>query len=253
MTPSAPSAHEKREFATELKFLLDPVVAERVRAWMREQLVADPHGTGPHRDGYHIASLYFDTPDLAVFHRRDWLRHSKFRIRRYNDEIVFLERKLKIRGRVSKRRSALTLAQFAQLHELSGDVLWFRRRTVGRRLQPVCQIDYQRTARVLVTPVGPIRVTLDEAISAAPVSGISFHPRAPGRPLTDRVVLELKFRRELPVLFRDMVGRFTLNPQPFSKYRTAMQALGLASDGATTESSPTPPSADKTSTACRTS
>src|SRR4051812_34695287 len=62
MTPSAPSfAHEKREFATELKFLLDPATADAVRTWAREHLVADPHATGPHGDNYQISSLYYDT------------------------------------------------------------------------------------------------------------------------------------------------------------------------------------------------
>lgn len=232
MTPSAPTGQEKREFATELKFLLEPTVAERVRAWMREHLVADPHGSGPHGDAYQIASLYFDTPGFDVFHRRGWVRRSKFRVRRYNREIVFLERKLKVDGRVSKRRSMLTLPQFAQLADLTGDVLWFKRRTAGRRLGPVCQIDYLRTARVLVTSLGPIRVTLDEAIRPAPATTLGFHEQAAGPLLTERVVLELKFRRDLPVLFRDLVGRFGLNPQPFSKYRSAVQALGLVAGDA---------------------
>jgi hypothetical protein len=249
MTPSAPSfAHEKREFATELKFLLDPATAEQVRTWARQHLVADPHAAGPHGDDYAISSLYFDTTDFAVFHRRGWLRHSKFRIRRYNGNVVFLERKLKVAGRVSKRRSALTLPQFAQLPAFPTDASWFQRRTDGRRLHAVCQIDYLRTARVLITPVGPIRVTLDEAIGAAPLAAVGFHEQPAHLRITDRVVLELKFRRDLPVLFRDLVGQFGLNPQPFSKYRTAVRALGLVPEVA---ASPLSDAAQRL--ACRTS
>jgi hypothetical protein len=253
MTPSAPSsAHEKREFATELKFLVDPAKAEEVRTWARETLIADPHASGPHGDLYQISSLYFDTSDFAVFQRRGWLRHSKFRIRRYNGAVVFFERKLKVGGQVSKRRSAISLPQFAQVHELPAEAAWFRRRTDGRQLRAVCQIDYQRTARVLLTPSGPIRLTLDEGICAARLADVGFHDRIGGAPLTDRVVLELKFRRDLPLMFRELVARFGLNPQPFSKYRTAIRALGLAPGVVVPAAAHPAPAAEKT-IACQTS
>jgi hypothetical protein len=253
MTPSASSsAGEKREFATELKFLVDAARAEEVRAWARECLIADPHASGPHGDHYQISSLYFDTADFAVFHRRDWLRHSKFRIRRYNGSVVFLERKLKVPSGVSKRRSVLTLPQFAQVQELPAEASWFRQRTTGRQLRAVCQIDYHRTARVLLTPAGPIRLTLDEGIRAARLADVGFHDRIGGAPLTDRVVLELKFRRDLPLLFRELVARFALNPQPFSKYRTAIRALGLVPGAAAPTASHPAPVVEKNS-ACQNS
>jgi inorganic triphosphatase YgiF len=229
MSPSTVSAHEKREFASELKFLVDAATAERVRAWAREHLAADPNAGGAAGDTYHVTSLYFDTPDFAIFHRRGWMQHSKFRIRNYSGGIVFLERKLKVSGRVTKRRTLLTPQEFAQLDRLPANALWFAQKTAARRLRPVCQIDYRRTARVTMTPAGPIRLTLDEAICAVPASEQRFSERPPLPPLTDRIVLELKFRRDLPFLFRELVSRFTLNPQSFSKYRTAVQALGLVS------------------------
>ncbi len=254
MSPSALGANERREFATELKFLVDAAAAVKIRDWARNRLAADPHASGPTGDTYQVTSLYFDTPDFAIFHRRSWLQHSKFRIRRYGSGTVFLERKLKVSGRVAKQRTAIAPAELERL-EAADDVAtwpggWFRKKTSTRRLHPVCQIDYQRTARVLATPAGPIRLTLDEAICAMPIRGQRFQERPPGDPLTDRVVLELKFRRDLPVLFRDLAGLFNLTPHPFSKYRTAVQSLGLVPPApAPTAAAPVP----ELSLACPTS
>ena len=41
-------------------------------------------------------------------------------------------------------------------------------------------------------------------------------------------MLELKYRREIPVLFKQLLQSFSLLPQTFSKYRSAVSALGLA-------------------------
>jgi hypothetical protein len=228
MSPSTIFPSARREFASELKFLVDAILASQIRAWSRERLAADPNASGDCGDSYRVTSIYYDTPDLAIFHRRGWFRHSKFRIRRYGAGVIFLERKLKIAGRVAKHRSALASDELVEIESLPAHARWFAQKTAARRLRPVCQIDYHRTARVSMLPSGPIRLTLDEAVCAIRSDEPSFHHGAEGARLTDRVVLELKFRRELPVLFRELVGCFTLNPLPFSKYRTAVQMLGLA-------------------------
>ena len=251
MSPSALVAQEKREFASEIKFLLDPVTAARIRTWARERLVADPNASGHMGDTYDVTSLYFDTPALDVFHRRGHHSHSKFRVRRYGGGQIFFERKLKIRGRLAKRRTPVTPADLARLSgpasaaEWPGQ--WFEQKVAGRRLQPLCQISYERTARVLMTEAGPIRLTLDEAIRAVPVSTIQFHDSSVAASVTNRVVLELKYRRFLPALFRELVAQFALNPQPFSKYRTAMPVLGLAAD------STIPPALRENLRSCQTS
>lgn len=228
MSPSTVFAQEKREFATELKFVVDVATAQRIRAWARERLTADPNAAGACGDTYRVASIYHDTPEFAVFRRTGWLRHSKFRIRRYDGGIVFLERKLKVGGLVAKRRAVLTAREFERYERLPEPAQWFAAKTAGRRLRPVCRVDYHRTARVAVTAHGPIRLTLDEDICARPVNGPRFDDDPRPTQLTDEVVVELKFRRDLPVLFRELAGEFGLNPRSFSKYRTAVETLGLA-------------------------
>lgn len=228
MSPSTLFPSARREFASELKFLVDAPVAAQIRAWSRERLAADPNASGDCGDTYQVTSIYYDTPDLAIFHRRGWFRHSKFRIRRYGARVIFLERKLKIAGRVAKHRSALAPDERVEIENLPEHARWFAHKTAARRLRPICQVDYHRTARVSMLPSGPIRLTLDEAVCAIRSHEPSFCDGAEGGRLTDRVILELKFRRELPVLFRELAACFTLNPQAFSKYRTAVQTLGLA-------------------------
>src|SRR5262245_1082341 len=115
MSPSVSGAHEAREFASEIKIPLDAATAALVRVWARERLLPDPNARGAQGDTYEITSLYFDTPALDVFHRRGGHRHSKFRIRRYGGSTIFLERKLKRRGQLTKRRTSVALAELAHL------------------------------------------------------------------------------------------------------------------------------------------
>ena len=92
-------------FATELKFALNTEMAAAVREWARTELIPDPHAADAEGDGYRTTSLYFDTEDLDVFFRRESNGRAKFRIRRYNDgPVLFVERKLKRAGLVTKRR-----------------------------------------------------------------------------------------------------------------------------------------------------
>jgi hypothetical protein len=231
MSPSL-DMREKREFASEVKFLINPQVAELIRDWARARLAPDPHAGGPSGDIYQITSLYFDTEQWDVFYRRGSYGRSKLRIRRYDQSaVVFLERKLRTHGLLAKRRSVVKVDE---LERLAGSDLdhgwpgrWFHRRLQARRLGPVCQITYQRTARVAMTPYGPIRLTLDENLRVRSAGNIGFCDEAGNLILEDKTVLELKFRYEMPVLFKNLVTEFVLTPQAFSKYRLAAAALGV--------------------------
>jgi len=231
MSPSIDS-RENREFASEVKFLVSPQLGEQVRQWARAHLQPDPYAGGETGDRYRISSLYFDTPEFDVFHRRGSFGRSKYRIRRYGDgEVVFLERKLKTRGLLTKRRSVIRLEELSRLSgEGRSDWLggWFQRRLVARNLGPVCQISYQRTARVAVTSFGPVRLTLDDSLTTSAANKIAFAATSGESILADRIILELKFRVAMPVMFKNLVEEFALTPEPFSKYRYAAACLGLA-------------------------
>lgn len=218
---------------SEIKFLVDNELGERVRTWARDRLPPDPHGSGPDGDQYRITSVYLDTDDFDVFHRRGSYGRSKYRIRRYeHDGAVFVERKLRTGSLLAKRRTPVVVNALPSLGNggpPAGDpAQWFHRRLTLRRLAPSCQVSYLRTARVAATPSGPVRLTIDEAIRALPTSTYGFVD-GEGRPLlTDRMILELKYSGYMPALFRELVEEFVLAPGAASKYRFAIEVLGAA-------------------------
>ena len=227
---------ENREFAAELKFVLPASVGEQIRSWSRANLLPDPHGAGDHRDHYRIHSIYFDTDDFNVYHRRGSYARSKFRLRRYGDaEIIFLERKLRTNGMLTKRRSVATVLELDKLllPQPNGpwNGSWYHRRLLLRRLRPVCQISYDRTARVYLSAHGPVRLTVDEQVCATPISCVTFGNGSESKPiLTNEVIVELKYQVEIPAIFKGLMAEFAMPSAKLSKYRLAARELGLVQD-----------------------
>ena len=237
-SPSTMSAHassrsERREGVHELKFPVPPAAIEPTLHWMRTQLHADPHGGGNDGDAYLVQSIYLDTPEFDVYHRRGSFGRAKFRIRRYGDApFVFLERKLKRGGIVRKRRQAVGPAEVSHLHRRtngstwSGD--WFRHRLELRRLAPVVEMNYHRIARLGSDSQGPFRVTLDRRLVATPAGAFDVPRRLEGTDLFEgRAMLEIKYDLELPAAAREFLGKTGLAVAGFSKYRTGVRAVGL--------------------------
>jgi hypothetical protein len=225
LSPSL-EVRENREFASEIKFPVPAGLGGEIRSWARHWLAPDPHAGGDLGDTYRTTSIYFDTGNFDVLQKTGSFAKSKYRIRRYGDsQAAFLERKLKTQDLVSKRRSVIDVADLACLGHAKPRRgwagYWFHRRIQARLLSPVCQISYLRTARVGIGSFGPIRLTLDQDLRALPVSRTAFHHQSPGPPLSEHLILELKFRRSLPELFHQLIETFGLHPQSVSKYRLA--------------------------------
>jgi hypothetical protein len=220
-----------RAFSSETKFLVPAALGEPIRQWARQHLKADPHGHGAYGDEYLTTTLYFDTPAFDVFHRRGSYGRSKYRIRRYNGSAdVFLERKLRRPGILTKRRTPVPVQALAYLtEELDGWAgEWFHRRLSLRKLRPVCEISYHRIARGLDGGSGPIRLTLDERLTAHGIERPAFGEGTEGCPFVEgRLILELKYRQPVPAVFKRLVEEFRLVPCAVSKYRLGMTALGM--------------------------
>jgi hypothetical protein len=233
---------ETRYLAREIKYFVSPGCAARIREFARARMEPDPHAAGsPTADQYRISSLYFDTPAFDVLHRVGSYGRAKYRIRRYGESGgVFLERKLRTREMLSKRRTAVGLDDLGRLETRLVDESWcgrwFHRRIQVRRLEPVLRIAYTRTARVGYNTNGLIRLTLDEDLLAAPAREFRFDdspgPVAIGEGL---VIVEMKFRRDLPLIFKEIVREFGLYREGISKYRLAATALGYCSAGLSNE------------------
>ena len=226
-------------FTSETKLLVDARLGDDIRAWARDRLGPDPNGSGPFGDQYGVTSVYLDTEAHDVYHRRGSYGRSKYRIRHYeNDQAAFLERKLRTRLRLTKRRTRIPLEAVSGMRLDDPDpthpAYWFFRRVMLRRLHPVCVIRYMRTARMSDTSEGPVRMTLDASVVASPTTLVTLNT-GQGRPLVEgSMILEVKYSGVFPRIFRDLVDEFQLTPRPASKYRFAVQTLGLASSGTAT-------------------
>ena len=222
-------SRETRVHAFEVKFLVQPDVAARVRQWARTHLSPDPHGSGPFHDEYRTTSVYFDTTAYDVFHQRGSFGRGKYRIRRYGeDESVFLERKMRQAIVLAKRRTRTPVTMLERLRQAPDPEwagYWFHRRVIARDLWPVCQVSYHRTARVMARNGDQIRLTLDSDLRARLSRDLRF-ARGTSVPVTDgRSILELKFKGTAPAMFRQLVEEFALNPQSASKYRLSVARL----------------------------
>jgi hypothetical protein len=238
---SFPVSRETRAFAAEIKFLVPRSTGVRIRDWVRRYLTPDPHGSGPSGDEYGITTVYLDTPEYDVFHRRRSFGRSKYRIRKYGAAgAVFLERKLRRPGMLTKRRTLvdeplLTRLEGAEVEGWPG--AWFHRRILLRHLQPVCQISYHRIARQSDSASGPIRLTLDEGLQVTRANQFAFSSGVEGlRVLDQQMILELKFRSDVPALFKRLVEEFDLRPQTASKYRIGIAAVDPLGTGSGTVS-----------------
>ena len=243
MSPST-DMRENREFAAEVKFVLDSEMAAQIRNWARKHLLPDPHASGANGDNYGLCSLYFDNDQFDVYRRYGSFGRCKYRIRRYgSNDTVFVERKLKTRGLLAKRRSLVPIKSLALLEasmpQLGWEGKWFHDRIQLRQLHPVCLIAYQRMARYSLCNNRPIRLTIDENIYAAATNEISFNNELVWKGvLENQNILEIKYRIEMPLLFKNLIEEYDLKPQPVSKYRLAIGALGLVKSDESTVSNP---------------
>jgi hypothetical protein len=235
-------SREHRPFAAEVKFLVTPDQGQAIREWARTRLTPDPYGAGEAGDAYTTSTLYCETAEFDVFRRRGSYGRSKYRIRRYSmSDIVFLERKLRTKEMLSKRRSMVPIDELAFLGgsslacPRSWPGAWFGDRLATRRLFPICQVAYDRVARLTATPYGIARLTLDANLRACVAPSFEFQAGEPEPVMPDRIILELKFRMDMPAVFKALVEEFQLNPGPVSKYRSSVAALGLASAEGTQE------------------
>jgi hypothetical protein len=226
----AVNSRETRDFAREVKFLIEEEQAQALRDWARARLGPDHFGSGPHGDDYTTTSLYFETPAFDVYHRRGSYGRSKFRIRRYGTaEVVFLERKFRTSRLLAKRRTTVPILE---MDHLAGETprmdwpgFWFHRRVLLRRLSPLIQMSYDRTARVGLASGGPMRMTIDTNLRVLPMPDRAFIPGV-GFPLIEgKCIVELKYRLTIPALFKELIETFKLAPSPVSKYRIGLGVL----------------------------
>jgi hypothetical protein len=222
---------ETRDFAREIKFKTQLDKWPDIVTWSRANLQPDGHGAGEHADEYQTCSLYFETPKFDVYRRSGSYGKSKFRIRRYGAApIMFLERKFRTERMLVKRRTIVPVEDFHRMDSgAKADPkwagYWFYRRVMLRRLQPLIQLSYDRVARIGESPTGPVRMTVDKNLKVLPMPDRAFLAGA-GMPILEgECIIEVKYRVQLPAIFKALAATFNLEAQKISKFRSALRSL----------------------------
>ena len=229
----------------ELKFLIDEVIADRVRRAVASVCSPDRHSTAGRRagsNGYLINSLYLDSHALAFHEAKERCDSDrvKLRVRTYSpDSLATLEVKRRRSNVIEKRRAVVNrldvplavqgkkrsdalegkgdaaLAEFANLAACAG-------------AEPKLSVRYEREAyESVVDPYA--RVTLDRNIRVRPTSDWNLFPDEVGWCRFDDywrvdlpthpVVLELKCETAaIPEWMTDVIRSNDLTQTSFSKY-----------------------------------
>jgi hypothetical protein len=231
----------------EWKFLVGAEVAERLRAVVAARLPREEFMAG--RPVTRIQSIYFDTPDLALYQRCSDPAHAtslKFRVRAYagpdgtgdGEAAGFLEYKAGVGvGEAKRRRKQRIRLSPARLHALvapdsplvdAAKPRWAQAAGFMRAfgLMPRLTVTYCREA--FVDSEAEVRLTFDtdyRASAIAPSLASGLH--APTRGLPGTVIVEVKFLDEFPAWFAaalDAEGIPAVS-QSFSKFKTAVALL----------------------------
>lgn len=229
----------------ELKFLIDEVMADRIRGEIAVFCEADRHSIPGRRSGsnqYTINSLYLDSPALA-FHEakeRGDPDRLKLRIRTYSaDSIATLEIKRRRSNVIEKRRAVLDQADVplavrgvrpsgAFLGSGLGALDEFAQIMARTGAEPKLSVRYQREAYESVVD-SYARVTFDRNVRVRPTSDWDLYPSEEGWCLfddhwkvdaaTNPVVLELKCETAaIPGWLTEVIHRNQLQQTNFSKY-----------------------------------
>lgn len=197
---------------------------------IRQRLYAvaypDPHAI---RGRYFIRSLYFDNlADKALMEKVNGLPvREKFRIRYYNGDtsVIHLEKKSKVDHLGNKQSAPLTAEQAQRIAD--GDLKWMldsefllirelysKMQTQG--IAPKTIVDYTREP--FIYPAGNVRVTLDYNIRSGMRCTDFLNPDCVTVPVSDAIILEVKWDGFLPDIIRDAVSLADRREGAFSKY-----------------------------------
>jgi SPX domain protein involved in polyphosphate accumulation len=174
---------------------------------------------------YRVTSLYFDDMFRSAYKDKlhGVLKRKKHRIRAYNlsPDRITLEVKYKDGNFVRKSNAALSLDEYHAL--LRGDYAFCLGREEMKdfyayakmsNLKPAAITDYVREA--YIADAGNVRITFDKNISAGMGNADMF--KASYTPVSDDVVLEIKYDDFLPTYIQELFTGFPMMAEPVSKF-----------------------------------
>jgi len=232
-----------KKIRNEFKYILDSYQAAAIEDYIKRlQLAVDQYS----RSGsYTITSLYFDTPDLRDYYQKlaGLENRKKLRARVYANRFddpgvshVWLEVKVKQNMSNFKYRVPVLLKDWeafsggdnffdiTKIHKFYPDDLKaFSYLFLRGNYKPHAVVRYVRKA-FEGDFFSNFRLTLDSQIEAC---HWNYFKRRMGTELVapGKVVMEVKFIKSMPWWFRNLLEKFHLSRQAFSKYTNSVDAL----------------------------
>lgn len=227
----------------EFKYRLPEYIVGKIIQDLLNHMDWDPYVAGNNDKSYQVSSLYFDTTGFGCYHEKiaGVKSRKKLRLRTYATELqpdtrVFLEIKRKNDMIVFKDRLAtnyqecfhsINNGQFSRLvdhascqdKELLKEFLWLKEYNC---LLPKLMVIYKR--QPLVGRIDQkFRVTFDSQLKAYPANQLFFSKRAV-EVFPHSVIMELKYNDSVPYWFHQIIKKYQLNREPFSKYCQSLEA-----------------------------
>ena len=231
----------------EHKYLIREDVALALRDFVSSYLDLDPFGATQPNLSYPVHSLYFDSPDLHLYHTTingDKNRY-KLRIRFYEDRPtspVYFEIKRRIDNTIAKQRGGVKREALEQMlvgqlplpeQMSSGEpahraaVEQFIHHMQELNAAPKAHVAYYREAWTSRHD-NSVRVTIDRQtrIEVEHRAHLVTEMKDPHYVFGDNVVLELKFTNRFPDWFRELVRIFGLVQCGAAKYVDGVTLMG---------------------------
>ena len=224
----------------EYKYYVPVFHLATLRSMLHPFVQSDRHAALQPDNHYTVRSIYFDTPDLDMYHtKREHLAHRmKVRLRGYNEGSetapVFFEIKRKYEGPILKNRAITPFESVKSIFQgtpvesylpetnKADNVRRFFYQVYTRRLRPVVTCIYEREAYIsnVVDPDNDLRISLDKNLRSVPFPTVSelFTERDLRYPLNDLFILEIKFNNYCPAWLKPIVSMLQLQKAPASKY-----------------------------------
>jgi len=213
----------------EYKYIIDRKQEAVLNLKAKGIMAKDPHAleTG----GYTIRSLYFDDLSNSCLYENlaGYDPRAKFRIRYYNEnpELIFLEKKIKVRGMCRKESCRLTMEECRTL--MAGLIPAIAEDMPAEKKELLTELELLgMRPRVIVTyeripyiyPGGNVRVTFDRSISSSEEIERFITGQYAARPVLPcgQSILEVKWDEVLPLHIRETLNTGRLVWTAFSKY-----------------------------------
>jgi hypothetical protein len=230
----------------ELKYLIDPRTAEKVRDFVRSYLNIDEYSVGKPNFSYPVHSVYLDSDALEIYWRtvNGDKNRFKLRLRYYSDKPgapIFFEIKRRMKDVIIKQRAGvrteiaplLLRGQLPNPEDLLSKepkglvaVQRFNHLMTGLHATPRVHIFYKREA--YVSDDDTVRVTMDRDVFAEPHFAWQVKTKMvkPVESYRGVVILELKFTNRYPNWFRELVRVANATQCGAAKYVSSVMELG---------------------------